>query len=108
MKGGLSWQTNFIHPLLAGRPCLATKLLNRKTHLLGIIRKNKKGLPDSITQKQIDKGQVIGKESLDGIVVGNRKDKREVCFLLNWDKIDIEATGKKKSESPANNKTFCN
>lgn len=69
--------------------------MNRKTHLLGTIRKNRKGLPAHVTQKQIDKGQVIGKESLDGIVVGKWKDKREVYFLTTRDKIDMEATGKK-------------
>lgn len=58
---------------------LAKQLLEKKTHLLGTLRKNRRHLPP-IIQSKIKKGEIVGKESSDGIVVGKWKDKREVFF----------------------------
>lgn len=74
---------------------LAIKLLDRNTHLLGTLRKNRKGLPEEVTKAKLTKGEIVGKESEAGFVVGKWMDKREVCFLSTKHGIDIKSTGKK-------------
>ncbi|KAK9728105.1 Transposase IS4 [Popillia japonica] len=57
---------------------LAIQLLDRGTHLLGTLRKNRKGLPVEVTIAKLIKREVVGKESKTGFVVGKRMDKRQV------------------------------
>jgi len=40
---------------------LAERLLERKTHLVGTMRKNRKGLPLEVVKAKIKKGEIIGK-----------------------------------------------
>nr|CAI5863343.1 unnamed protein product [Callosobruchus analis] len=52
---------------------LAHALLDRKTHLIGTLRKNRKYNPKPVTDAKL--------ESNTHVVVGKWKDKREVLFL---------------------------
>lgn len=60
---------------------LAHKLLDRQTHLVGTLRKNRKGIPKDVIQKKLKKGEIIGKESDTGVAVIKWCDKREVLML---------------------------
>lgn len=60
---------------------LAHKLLNRQTHLVGTLRKNRKGNPKDVIAEKLRKGEVIAKESNSGVVILKWCDKREVLML---------------------------
>lgn len=60
---------------------LAKTLLDQETHLLGTLRKNRKNLPEEVTKAKLKKGEVVAKESNEGILVLNWKDKRNVLML---------------------------
>nr|CAI5863377.1 unnamed protein product [Callosobruchus analis] len=60
---------------------LAHALLDRKTHLIGTLRKNRKYNPKPVTDAKLEKGAMIARESNTHVVVGKWKDKREVLFL---------------------------
>lgn len=74
---------------------LAKSLLASKTHLLGTLRKNRKGLSKEVMNAQLKRGEIVGKESTTGLVIGKWKDKRDVPFLSTKHALDIKATGKK-------------
>lgn len=67
----------------------------RKTHTVGTLRKNRKGVPKEITLQKLKKGEICGSENEEGIVVGKWKDKREVYFLSTYHNLDIVNTGKR-------------
>lgn len=60
---------------------LARQLLNKETHLVGTIRKNRKHLPKNIITAKLKRGEHIAMESLDGITFLKWKDKRDVYVL---------------------------
>lgn len=60
---------------------LAHKLLERKTHLVGTLRKNRKNNPKPVIGKNLKKGESISMESNTGIVVTKWQDKRDVLTL---------------------------
>nr|CAI5865506.1 unnamed protein product [Callosobruchus analis] len=62
-------------------PSLARNLLAKETHLLGTLRKNRRGLPPEVIKAKLKKGEITGKEHKDGFVVAKWKDKRDVTFL---------------------------
>lgn len=68
---------------------LAHKLLDRQTHLVGTLRKNRKGIPKDIVQKKLKKGEVIAKESDSGVVILKWCDKREVLMLTTKHKNEM-------------------
>ncbi|XP_029347881.1 piggyBac transposable element-derived protein 4-like [Acyrthosiphon pisum] len=80
---------------------LAKQLLNKKTHLVGTLRKNRRYLPKEVITKKIKKGEIFGKEDDNGIVVSKFKDKRDIFLLSTRHKLDIVDTGKqsRKKES---------
>lgn len=59
---------------------LAEKLLDRNTHLVGTLRKNRKGIPKEVLSTKLKKGEIIGREK-NGIVILKWMDKREVLML---------------------------
>lgn len=59
---------------------LAQKLKERKTHLVGTLRENRNGIPQTILSTELQKGDIIGKER-NGIVIFKWKDKRDVLVL---------------------------
>lgn len=77
---------------------LAESLLIRETHLIGTIRKNRKGLPKCIVTEKLKKGELVGKENDQGIIVMKWKDQRDVFALSTCNNLDIVQTGKKKIE----------
>lgn len=60
---------------------LATKLLKRKTHLVGTLRSNRKYNPKEVVQKKLKPKEVYAKESDSGIMVMKWRDKRDVLML---------------------------
>ncbi|XP_018570951.1 uncharacterized protein LOC108910734 [Anoplophora glabripennis] len=75
---------------------LANQLLKRKTHNIGTLRKSRKYLPKDIVTAKLSRGEVIGQENKDGIVVAKwRDDKRDVLVLSTHHTLEIVNTGKK-------------
>lgn len=60
---------------------LARKLLDKQTHLVGTIRKNRRGLPKKVISTKLKRGHYYAEESQDGITVLKWKDKRDVLVL---------------------------
>ncbi|KAJ8962444.1 hypothetical protein NQ314_005740 [Rhamnusium bicolor] len=60
---------------------LASKLLQRKTHLVGTLRSNRKFNSKQVTSKKLKKNEVFAEENGTGIVILKWKDKREVLML---------------------------
>ncbi|XP_046666743.1 piggyBac transposable element-derived protein 4-like [Homalodisca vitripennis] len=73
---------------------LAKNLLARRTHLVGTVRANRKGLPADVMKAQIKKGEMKALENEDGIVVTKWKDKREVRMLSTKHEVEYVLTGK--------------
>ncbi|KAI4464043.1 piggybac transposable element-derived protein 4 [Holotrichia oblita] len=60
---------------------LANTLLQRKTHLLGTLRKHRRGNPKEVVTKKLRRGEMISRENQKGITVTKWRDKREVLTL---------------------------
>jgi hypothetical protein len=60
---------------------LAKKLLDRKTHIVGTLRKNRKNNPREVIDAKLKRGQHISRQSNVGCVVTKWKDKRDVLML---------------------------
>ncbi|GLV37549.1 hypothetical protein CBL_20361 [Carabus blaptoides fortunei] len=59
---------------------LALKLRQRNTHLVGTLRKDRKGVPKEVVKLKLQKGDIIGRDK-NVIVVLKWKDKRDVLIL---------------------------
>lgn len=60
---------------------LAEKLLEAKTHLVGMLRKNEPELPEEVKLKRLNQGELIAREKTNGLTVFKWKDKRDVLLL---------------------------
>jgi hypothetical protein len=60
---------------------LAKNLLQRRTNLVGTIRKNRRGLPKMVTGIKLKRGSLVARQNQNGIVVLKWKDKRDVLML---------------------------
>ncbi|KAH9645922.1 hypothetical protein HF086_011384 [Spodoptera exigua] len=60
---------------------LANELLDKDTHLVGTLRKNRRGLPKAVVDSKLKPGEVIARENERGICVLKWKDKRDVLML---------------------------
>lgn len=60
---------------------LAHALQNRKTHLVGTLRKNRKNNPRDVESQKLKKGEIYAKESNTGVVVLKWHDKRDILCL---------------------------
>lgn len=60
---------------------LARRLLDKQTHLVGTVRKNRRGLPKKVISTKLKRGHYYAEESQDGITVLKWKDKRDVLML---------------------------
>lgn len=77
---------------------LAQKLLDRNTHLVGTLRKNRKGLPQDVVNAKLKKGEIIGREK-NGIVVFKWKDRRDVMMLTTKHKDTlVEIPGRRETK----------
>lgn len=61
---------------------LAEKMLNADTHLVGTIRKKRKGLPKEVINAKLKRGEIVSMENENGITITNWKDKRNI-FLIS-------------------------
>lgn len=77
---------------------LAKRMLDSDTHLIGTIRKNRKGLPKEVVNKKLKKGEVAAMENKDGITVLKWKDQRDVLILST--KHDDEMVEKNRTRIP--------
>ncbi|KAL0868284.1 hypothetical protein ABMA27_007814 [Loxostege sticticalis] len=60
---------------------VANNLLQQNSHLLGTLRKNRKGPPKEILKEKLKKGETCVMENNDGVLVLRWKDKRDVLAL---------------------------
>ncbi|CAG5058849.1 unnamed protein product [Parnassius apollo] len=60
---------------------LANELLDKDTHLVSTLRKNRRGLPKAVVDSKLKPGEVIAMENERGICVLKWKDKRDVLML---------------------------
>lgn len=60
---------------------LAVSCLNRKTHIVGTLKNNKKFIPKTILHHKLRRGEIISKEDDNGIVVLKWKDTQDVRIL---------------------------
>ncbi|XP_050315486.1 piggyBac transposable element-derived protein 4-like, partial [Anthonomus grandis grandis] len=60
---------------------LASKLLEKETHLLGTLKKKRKGLPREVVDKKLKIGEHLIRENAQGISVLKWRDKRDVLLL---------------------------
>lgn len=60
---------------------LAEKLITMNTHLLGTLRKNRRGNPKQVVSQKLKRGEVIVRENEKGVTVLKWKDKRDVLML---------------------------
>jgi len=60
---------------------LAEKLLQRKTHLVGTLRSNRKRNPKDVTQKKLNRGEIFAKKSDREIMVLKWRDRRDVLMI---------------------------
>lgn len=59
---------------------LAVSLLEHETHLVGTVRKNRKGLPGSVINAKLNRGETTAQENSMGIVVAKWHDTRDVLM----------------------------
>lgn len=60
---------------------LAYRLIDRQTHLVGTLRSNRKYICEEVKQKKLKKGEIISKETSDGLTVVKWRDQRDVLML---------------------------
>lgn len=60
---------------------LANKMLDAETHLIGTVRKNRKGIPKEVITKKLKQGELYAKQNERGITVLKWKDTRDVLML---------------------------
>ncbi len=95
---------------------LAEKLLQQKTHLVGTLRQNRKGIPNSLFQvklnktdgstlkmknkklEKIQKGDTVAMRNKSGVTIVHYKDKRSVLLLSTRHTLEmVEITKKYKT-----------
>ena len=74
---------------------LAQCLLEHKTHLVGTLRANRKGLPATVCDARLKKGELVARENDMGMTVMKWKDKRDVLVLSTKHDGTMKRTGKK-------------
>ena len=60
---------------------LAQYCQEKKTHLVGTLRANKKHIPKEVLNTKLKRGEMVAKEDQDGVVILKWKDSREVRIL---------------------------
>lgn len=75
---------------------LAHALLARDTHLVGTLRKKRKGNPEEVEKARLKKGDIVARQSETKVVVLKWKDKRDVMMLSTQD-IDTTVMVQQKS-----------
>ncbi|XP_025266673.1 uncharacterized protein LOC112638721 [Camponotus floridanus] len=60
---------------------LAERLTDMRTHLLGTLRKSRRGNPKEVVAQKLKRGDVIARENKNGVTILKWKDKRDVLML---------------------------
>lgn len=60
---------------------LARILLQKKTHLVGTLRKTRRNNPTAVTKAKLKKGEIKMQQSNSNVIVSKWKDKRDILFL---------------------------
>ncbi|KJH43099.1 hypothetical protein DICVIV_10901 [Dictyocaulus viviparus] len=60
---------------------LAERLLHRKTHLIGMCKRNTKGLPKRIINQNLKAGETIAYQNKNGVMVLKWKDKEDIIMI---------------------------
>ena len=60
---------------------LAEKLITKNTHLVGTLRKNRRGNSAEVVSKKLKRGELIARENKSGITILKWKDKRDLLML---------------------------
>ncbi|KAK9744118.1 Transposase IS4 [Popillia japonica] len=60
---------------------LGYQLLEQKTHLVGTLRSNREYIPTEVKDARLRKGDLIAKESPEGVTIVKWRDKRDVTML---------------------------
>lgn len=68
---------------------LANKLIRKDTHLIGTLRKHRKGNPNGVVTAKLKRGKCIGKENNNGITILKWKDKRDVLVLSTKHSVEM-------------------
>lgn len=76
---------------------LAKLLISKNTHLVGTLRRNRKGVPNAVSKKKLSKGEFFGMKDINtGIVISKWKDKRDVMMLSTKHGMDtVDVTDKR-------------
>ncbi|KAF9806465.1 hypothetical protein SFRURICE_001260 [Spodoptera frugiperda] len=78
---------------------LAEALLQRSTHLIGTVRKNRKGLPMNVIGEKLKKGEMVAMENYSGVLVFKWKDKRDVLGLSTRHKVGFVTVTSKRNKN---------
>lgn len=65
------------------------------THLVGTLRKNRRGNPAEVVSQKLKRGEVIARENKKGITVLKWKDKRDVLMLSTKHSAEMTTVHKK-------------
>ncbi|XGW33830.1 hypothetical protein V3C99_017916 [Haemonchus contortus] len=60
---------------------LAEKLISRRSHLVGTLRRNRKGIPKEIKETKLKRGQLCCKQKRNGVLVLKWRDKRDLYVI---------------------------
>lgn len=60
---------------------LALSFLQKKTHVVGTVRQNKKNIPKDVVLKKLERGEITAKEDENGIMVMKWRSTRDVRLL---------------------------
>ncbi|CAG5020280.1 unnamed protein product [Parnassius apollo] len=69
------------HQMAQEKSSFRLQLSQQNSHLLGTLRKNRKGLPKEISKEKLKKGETCVMENNDGVLVLRWKDKRDALAL---------------------------
>ncbi|KAJ8928751.1 hypothetical protein NQ314_018604 [Rhamnusium bicolor] len=77
---------------------LCKNLLSLKTYHCGTLRNNRRGTPLDMSKKKLNRGEIYGEQSNDGIRVMKWVDKRPVLIISSVlsHKVELKATGVKR------------
>ncbi|KIH44577.1 hypothetical protein ANCDUO_25397 [Ancylostoma duodenale] len=82
---------------------LVRKLLKRKTHLIGTLRRNRKGIPTQLKDRKLKRGQMYYQQSRSGILVLKWKDKRDLLMISTKHDASLTQNNKPKVVEDYNN-----